>query len=116
MALEVLPGKGVGRAYAKVIDDASAESLRTLFDEHISKEAEVITDEWNGYLPIKGYPNLTSMLFPHDTKATATAIINKIFFIIYSSLFVFLFFHQSFIYPNTKHNAGTNDNIRATSI
>ncbi|KXT51154.1 hypothetical protein HMPREF2531_02151 [Bacteroides intestinalis] len=37
VALEVLPNKGVGRAYAKVIDDASSESLRTLFDEHISK-------------------------------------------------------------------------------
>lgn len=59
VALEVLPGKGVGRAYARVIQDASAQSLRPLFDEHISKEANVITDEWNGYLPIKAdYPNL----------------------------------------------------------
>lgn len=59
VALEVLPGKGVGRAYARVIQDASAKSLRPLFDEHISKEANVITDEWNGYLPIKtDYPNL----------------------------------------------------------
>ncbi|MCM1441017.1 MAG: IS1595 family transposase, partial [Roseburia sp.] len=57
VALEVLPGKGVGRAYARVIDDASAKSLRPLFDDHISKDADVITDEWNGYLPIKvDYP------------------------------------------------------------
>lgn len=60
VALEVLPGKGVGRAYARVIDDASAKSLKPLFDEHISKDANIITDEWNGYLPIKAdYPNLT---------------------------------------------------------
>lgn len=59
VALEVLPGKGVGRAYARVIQDASAKSLRPLFDEHISKAANVVTDEWNGYLPIKAdYPNL----------------------------------------------------------
>lgn len=59
VALEILPGRGVGRAYAKVIDDASAKSLRLLFDEHISKKAHVITDEWNGYLPIKrDYPHL----------------------------------------------------------
>ena len=50
VALEVLLGKGVGRAYARVIDDASAKSLRRLFDGHISKDADIITDEWNGYL------------------------------------------------------------------
>ena len=53
VALEILPGKAVGRAYARVIDDASAKSLRPLFDEHISKDADIVTDEWNGYLPIK---------------------------------------------------------------
>lgn len=59
VALEILPGKGVGRAYAKVIDDASSKSLQQLFDEHIANDARVITDEWNGYLPIlKSYPNL----------------------------------------------------------
>lgn len=60
VALEVLPGRGVGRAYAKVIDDASATSLKVLFDEHISRDAEVVTDEWNGYLPLKkDYAKLT---------------------------------------------------------
>lgn len=60
VALEVLPGKGVGRAYAKVIDDASAASLKVLFEEHISRDAEVVTDEWNGYLPLKkDYAKLT---------------------------------------------------------
>lgn len=59
VALEVIPGKGVGRAYARVIDDASAKSLRPIFEGHISKDAHVITDEWNGYLPLKkDYTNL----------------------------------------------------------
>lgn len=59
VALEVIPGKGVGRAYARVIDDASSKSLQCLFDEHIARDAHVVTDEWNGYLPImKLYPNM----------------------------------------------------------
>ena len=44
---------GVGRAYAQVIDDASASSFRPFFDRYISKDAKVITDEWSGYLPLK---------------------------------------------------------------
>lgn len=60
VALEVLPGKGVGRAYARVIEDASAKSLKPLFVEHISQDADIITDEWNGYLPLKtDYPKLS---------------------------------------------------------
>lgn len=35
-----------------VIDNASAKSIRPFFEEHISKDAHVITDEWNGYLPL----------------------------------------------------------------
>ena len=59
VALEVIPGKVVGRAYARVIDDASSKSLQCLFDEYVAKDAQVITDEWNGYLPImKQCPNM----------------------------------------------------------
>lgn len=54
VALEILEGEaGVGRAYAKVIDRASAKEFRPFFDTHISKEAKVVTDEWRGYLPLK---------------------------------------------------------------
>ncbi len=59
VALEIISGKGVGRAYARVIPDASAKLLRLLFKDYISKDAKVITDEWNGYKPLKdGHPLL----------------------------------------------------------
>jgi len=42
-----------------VITDFSTESLRPIFNEHIDKKAEIVTDKWTGYLPIaKDYPNL----------------------------------------------------------
>lgn len=52
IALEMVKG-GVGRAYAMAIDSASAASLRPFFLSHISKDAKITTDEWNGYKPIK---------------------------------------------------------------
>lgn len=61
VALESVP-KGVGRAYAEVVNDASAKSLRPFFERRISKEATIVTDEWNGYRPLKkDYPNLTQI-------------------------------------------------------
>lgn len=58
VALEVVNG-GVGRAYARCIEDASAESFKPFFRDHIAKEAHVIADQWNGYKPLKKeYPNL----------------------------------------------------------
>jgi len=50
---------GVGRAYAQVIENASAKEFKPFFKAYIDKEANVITDEWSGYLPLKNeYPNL----------------------------------------------------------
>jgi hypothetical protein len=50
---------GIGRAYAKVIDDFSSESFKPFFESHIAKNAKVRTDKWRGYLPIKEtYPLL----------------------------------------------------------
>ena len=61
VALEIVH-EGFGRAYAEVIDDASAKSLRPFFERRISKDAEIITDEWNGYKPLKkDYPKLTQV-------------------------------------------------------
>lgn len=61
VALEIRD-KGVGRAYAKVTDNASAESFRPFFEDYISKDAEIVTDEWKGYLPLKDeFPNIIQM-------------------------------------------------------
>lgn len=58
LALEVVE-KGVGRAYAQVIEDYSSRSFMPFFEKHISKEAVVKTDKWTGYKPlIKEYPKL----------------------------------------------------------
>jgi len=51
VALEIVPD-GVGRAYAEVIDNASAKTLRGFFRRRISPTAHVVTDEWNGYKPL----------------------------------------------------------------
>lgn len=53
VALEVLEKGGVGRAYAKVIEHASGKDFKPFFDNHISPQARVVTDEWRGYLPEK---------------------------------------------------------------
>jgi hypothetical protein len=59
VALEILPGEGVGRAYAQVINQASGKEFAPFFNAYISREAHVVTDEWKGYLPMKrAYPNL----------------------------------------------------------
>jgi len=61
VALEIVRD-GFGRAYAEVIDSASAKSFRPFFERHISKDAEVVTDEWNGYKPLmKDYTRLTQV-------------------------------------------------------
>lgn len=44
---------GVGRAYAQIIENASAEEFSPFFNGYIDKNANVITDEWKGYLPLK---------------------------------------------------------------
>ena len=43
---------GVGRAYAQIIEYAS-KNIKPFFNSYISKQANVITDEWNGYSPLK---------------------------------------------------------------
>lgn len=59
VALEILGNKGVGRAYAQIIESASADEFRPFFSSYISKEAHIITDEWTGYKPLKkDYPLL----------------------------------------------------------
>lgn len=52
----------IGRAYARVIDDASAKSLKTIFEKHIAKDAEAKTDGWKGYAPLKKEWNINQEL------------------------------------------------------
>ena len=57
-AVEYTESGGVKRMYIMKIANYSAESLSTIFDKHISKTAEVLTDEWTGYLPLKKEYNI----------------------------------------------------------
>ena len=45
IALEKVNG-GVGRAYSQIIEHASAKEVTPFFNDYISKEAKVVTDEW----------------------------------------------------------------------
>lgn len=51
----------VKRFYANKIDDYSAKSLVTIFNDHIDKEANVVTDLWKGYRPISKDYNITQI-------------------------------------------------------
>lgn len=62
VAYEYRNGK-TGRGYGKVIEDYSSQSLRPIFNEHISERAHVLADKWSGYSPLKEqYPNLRQKL------------------------------------------------------
>ncbi len=62
IAMEYRNGKA-GRGYARTIKDYSSESLRPIFLDHISLNAQVVSDGWSGYQPIKKlYKNMTSRL------------------------------------------------------
>lgn len=53
IAMELSEAGGVKRLYIRKIEDYSSRSLRPLFDDHISREAEVRTDGWTAYQPLK---------------------------------------------------------------
>ncbi len=49
-------------AYAQIIENASSDEFRPFFNSYIDVEANIITDEWKGYLPLKNeYPNLKQL-------------------------------------------------------
>ena len=78
VALEKLPYAGIGRAYAQIITDASNVSFRPFFEEHISKDANVVTDAWPGYTPIKkDYPNLKQI--PSNNGKNCLSLSVKLF-------------------------------------
>jgi len=62
IALEYRDGKP-GRGYARIIEDYSSKSLKPIFDDHIRKDASVVTDGWSGYSPLKKhFPKLKQRL------------------------------------------------------
>lgn len=70
IALEVLTDGNVGRAYAQVIDSASAKEFKLFFNAYISKEANIVTDEWRSYLLLmKKYPKLKQV--PSNKEQTS---------------------------------------------
>ena len=62
VAAELSKKGKVKRAYFKRLENYSAKSLQTIFDEHISKNANIKTDKWSGYKPIKEEYNITQEL------------------------------------------------------
>ena len=51
-AVELTEEGKVKRAYFNKITDYSSKSLSSIFDNHISEQAHVLTDKWTGYVPI----------------------------------------------------------------
>ena len=60
-AVQLTEDGKVKRMYAMKIDDFSAESLQYIFINHISREAEVVTDKWRAYRPIAKAYNITQI-------------------------------------------------------
>jgi hypothetical protein len=52
LAVEIVED-GVGRAYADVIEHSSAIELGGFLKKYVSSEAQVISDKWKGYTPLK---------------------------------------------------------------
>ncbi|CAA9202047.1 hypothetical protein FLACOL7796_04065 [Flavobacterium collinsii] len=48
----------IKRVYIKVIEDYSAKSLTSIFEEQISTIAKIFTDKWRGYSPLKKSYNI----------------------------------------------------------
>lgn len=62
IAVELNKKHQIKRVYVKSIDDYSAKSLTPIFEEHISRTAEIVTDKWRGYAPLKQHYNIEQKL------------------------------------------------------
>ncbi len=51
-AVELDDKQQIKRVYSQKIEDFSSKSLRGIFEKHISRQAQVVTDEWRGYRPV----------------------------------------------------------------
>lgn len=54
--------RGVSRLYARVIDKANSKNLGGFMRDHIDTKANITTDKWSGYIPLKSdFENLTQI-------------------------------------------------------
>jgi hypothetical protein len=60
-AVQLTEDGKVKRMYAMKINDFSAQSLQYIFVNHISRKANVPTDQWRGYRPISKAYNITQI-------------------------------------------------------
>ena len=61
VAIELDKKRGVKRAYFKRIDNYSSKELSEIFVSHISTNANITTDKWRGYQPLKKDYNITQI-------------------------------------------------------
>ena len=61
IAVQLTEGGKVKRMYTMRINDFSAQSLQYIFVDHISRKANVTTDQWRGYRPIAKAYNITQI-------------------------------------------------------
>ena len=62
IAVELSNKHQIKWVYVKSIDDYSAKSLTPIFEEHISATAQIVTDKWRGYSPLKKQYNIKQKL------------------------------------------------------
>jgi len=62
IAVELSEKHQIKRVYVKSINDYSAKSLTPIFEEHISATAQIVTDKWRGYSPLKKQYNIKQKL------------------------------------------------------
>ena len=60
-AVQLTEDGKVKRMYAMKIEDFSAQSLQHIFVNHISRDANVVTDQWRGYRPISKAYDITQI-------------------------------------------------------
>jgi len=60
-AVELTDDEKVKRVYSMRIDDYSSESLKQIFNKHISQNAQIVTDEWTGYKPLTKNYNIVQL-------------------------------------------------------
>ena len=70
-AVELTDDGKVKRMYSLNIDNYSAKEQEKVFEKHISKDANVVTDKWKGYRPLMKRYNITQIESNHGMNFTA---------------------------------------------